>query len=379
MQPATIVQGDQEANDLFASINKTLGEKFGSIPVRVEGGAPEQGDPNCWWSSTKCTQPKPETGLQPDITTMPEPETWGFGFDDGPNCSHNALYNFLNKENQRATMFFIGSNVIDWPLQAIRAKNDGHEICVHTWSHVRMTTVTNEQAFAELYYTRKLIKALLGVTPKCWRPPYGDVDNRIRAIAQALNMTNIIWSDDTFDWQIGQNGITQDTVTANYQKVIDQAKQGAYKDHGPIVLNHEINNETMQEMVQQYPNIKAAFKNIVPVNTGHNITHPYVEEDIFFPNFDQYVAGTRNWSTSAIDGVQPSASGSGSSSGGAAASSGASSGASGSGGAAAASGSGAKAGPSSNAGNADKQKSGAGQNVAAATLAAVGVAFALLA
>jgi hypothetical protein len=34
--------------------------------------------------------------------------------------------------------FFIGSNVFGWPLQAIRALTDGHEICVHTWSHQRV-------------------------------------------------------------------------------------------------------------------------------------------------------------------------------------------------------------------------------------------------
>lgn len=31
-----------------------------------------------------------------------------------------------------------------------------------------MTSFTNEQAFAELYYTRRIIKDLLGVTPLCW-------------------------------------------------------------------------------------------------------------------------------------------------------------------------------------------------------------------
>lgn len=99
-------------------------------------------------------------------------------------------------------MFFIGSNVVDWPVQAIRAKDDGHEICVHTWSHEYMTSFSNQQAFAELYYTRKAIKELLGVTPKCWRPPFGDVDNRIRFIAAALNMTTIVWSEDTDDWKV---------------------------------------------------------------------------------------------------------------------------------------------------------------------------------
>ena len=31
--------------------------------------------------------------------------------------------------------FFIGSNVMDWPLQALRAVDEGHQVCVHTWSH----------------------------------------------------------------------------------------------------------------------------------------------------------------------------------------------------------------------------------------------------
>lgn len=49
-------------------------------------------------------------------------------------------------------MFYIGSNVQNWPLQAMRAIADGHEICVHTWSHPYMTAVDSEGAFAELYY-----------------------------------------------------------------------------------------------------------------------------------------------------------------------------------------------------------------------------------
>lgn len=57
---------------------------------------------------------------------------------------------------------------MDWPLQAMRAHDEGHEICVHTWSHQYMTALSNEVVFAELYYTQKAIKAVLGVTPQCW-------------------------------------------------------------------------------------------------------------------------------------------------------------------------------------------------------------------
>ena len=67
-------------------------------------------------------------------------------------------------------MFYIGSNVINWPYGALRGVKDGHHLAGHTWSHQLMTTLTNEEVLAELYYTQKAIKFVTGVTPKHWRP-----------------------------------------------------------------------------------------------------------------------------------------------------------------------------------------------------------------
>ncbi|BEI86185.1 hypothetical protein CcaverHIS002_0604720 [Cutaneotrichosporon cavernicola] len=297
--PATILPSDTAAQQLFSQLNQTLGQKVGNVQVKVGTQGDFSGyqydnaaDPDCWWTKTRCTEPK-DTTIPADIWRLPEPNTWGFGFDDGPNCSHNALYNFMAEKKQQATMFFIGSNVMNWPLQALRAKQDGHELCIHTWSHSAMTTLTNEGAFAELYYTREAIKAVTGVTPKCWRPPYGDVDNRIRVIAGFLNLTNVLWSDDTFDWMEGTNNVTSETVVANYQKVFDQAKAGNYSTYGAIVLNHEINNKTMQHMIDQYPNIEANFKYIVPIASAMNWTTPYAEANETYPDFNQYTSGQR--------------------------------------------------------------------------------------
>lgn len=111
---------------------------------------------------------KSKRNIPADIIDIPEPRSYGMGFDDGPNCSHNAFYEFLRENKQTATMFYIGSNVMDWPLQAQDAITDGHQISIHTWSHNYMTALTNEQAFAELYYTRKAIKLVTGVTPLSW-------------------------------------------------------------------------------------------------------------------------------------------------------------------------------------------------------------------
>ena len=62
--------------------------------------------------------------------------------------------------------------MFSFPAAGQEAHNAGHTICVHTWSHNYLTSLTNEQIFAELYYTKKAIKQVIGVTPRCWRPPF---------------------------------------------------------------------------------------------------------------------------------------------------------------------------------------------------------------
>jgi peptidoglycan/xylan/chitin deacetylase (PgdA/CDA1 family) len=54
--------------------------------------------------------------------------------------------------------------------------------------------MTNAQIVAELGWTRKIIKDVTGVSPTTMRPPYGDIDDRVRAISLAMGMVPIIWT-----------------------------------------------------------------------------------------------------------------------------------------------------------------------------------------
>ncbi|THV04190.1 carbohydrate esterase family 4 protein [Dendrothele bispora CBS 962.96] len=282
---ADIVPTDTEAIDKFNSFK----DKIPNIPPK---GTPEgdftglsypADDPDCWWTNTQCVTPKFQ-GIPPDVFQVPEPLTVGYGFDDGPNCSHNTFYDYLDSENQKATMFFVGSNVMYYPLEAQRALVDGHEVCVHTWSHHYMTGLTNEQAFAELYYTIKLV---MGVTPTCWRPPFGDVDDRVRTIAAGLGLQTILWQYDSFDWEVQAGGATPEKVDANYDDFINKAKNGAFDTAGGIILTHEIDNYTMSEAIKYLPKLKEGFKYIVPVGVALNKTQPYVESNYSLPTFEQ--------------------------------------------------------------------------------------------
>jgi hypothetical protein len=80
-----------------------------------------------------CKVPK-LPGLLEDYYTCTQPSTWGYTFDDGPTCEHNALYDFMERQNQTSTLYYvrvlrlvsrpdlseqqIGQNVLQWPLEA---------------------------------------------------------------------------------------------------------------------------------------------------------------------------------------------------------------------------------------------------------------------
>ncbi|KAN0137536.1 glycoside hydrolase/deacetylase [Lactarius tabidus] len=292
-QPASVLASDSQAQSMWANISGSIpniapkGQLNGSTINETYNAA---ADPDCWWTATQCTTPK-VSGLSADVFNVPEPKTMGYAFDDGPNCTHNAFYDYLSSQNQKATLFYIGSNVADWPHEAQRGLVDGHEICAHTWSHRYMTAFASEDAFAELWYTMKMIKLVTGVTPTCWRPPYGDVDDRIRAIANALGLQTIIWHFDSNDWRVGINNVTAADVDTDYQLFINNETAGNFNSAGGIMLTHELNNFTMSEAVKWYPALKSAFSYLVPIGVALNKTQPYKETNYSLPTFQQYISG----------------------------------------------------------------------------------------
>ncbi|KAJ3984151.1 hypothetical protein F5890DRAFT_77181 [Lentinula detonsa] len=82
-----------------------------------------------------------------------------------------------------------------------------------------------------------MIKLAVGVTPTCWRPPYGDIDDRIRAIANALGLQTIMWKYDTADASVDGTTITDETVENNYNDFLQTANSGAFTSVRSIRLD----------------------------------------------------------------------------------------------------------------------------------------------
>ncbi|KAH9456462.1 hypothetical protein Pst134EB_012660 [Puccinia striiformis f. sp. tritici] len=235
-------------------------------------------DDNCWWTCGGCTRPT-------DIVSCPDKATWGASFDDGPSPDTPTLLNYLDQQKLKTTFFVVGSRVLSRPAMLQYEYQAGHQISVHTWSHPYLTTLTNEQIVAELGWSTKVIKDVLGVTPNTMRPPYGDIDDRVRYIAMAMGLTPIIWTTapsgqtfDTQDWKISTGIVTPAQVLKNFQAIIAGAPD---LPTGFIVLAHDLYPQSVALAVEFVlpAAIAAGNLTIEPIITclGKPLSEGYIE------------------------------------------------------------------------------------------------------
>lgn len=93
----------------------------------------------------------------------------------------------------------IGTNILANPaLFTFAVETLKDDIAGHTWTHPYMTTQTNEQVVGQLGWTMQLIhNSTGGRVTKYWRPPFGDADNRVRAIAkEVFGLQAILWNQE---------------------------------------------------------------------------------------------------------------------------------------------------------------------------------------
>ncbi|KAF9481726.1 glycoside hydrolase/deacetylase [Pholiota conissans] len=197
----------------------------------------------CWWTCGGCTR-------STDITECPTPLNWGLTYDDGPSFYTSNLLSYLDQVNLKSTFFVVGSRVISFPATLQTQYLAGHQIAVHTWSHPSLTMLSNEEIIAELGWSKKVIKDVLGVTPNMMRPPFGDIDDRVRAISLAMGLTPVMWTRisplatyDTDDFNIHGGTTTVQQVLQNWENILGNATTSKT---GFIVLEHDLFEQTVE-------------------------------------------------------------------------------------------------------------------------------------
>ena len=145
-------------------------------------------------------------------------------FDDGPSAHCTGrLLDGLKERNVKATFFLIGKNAKENPELVKRLFEEGHLIGNHTYNHVDIAKVSDDEAKKEILDTDEAIFSITGKHVEYMRPPFGIWQRRLELDLEVLP---VMWSIDPLDW-------TTENVDEIVNKVVTEAEEN------DIILLHD--------------------------------------------------------------------------------------------------------------------------------------------
>ncbi|MFF9036977.1 polysaccharide deacetylase family protein [Streptomyces sp. NPDC014892] len=149
----------------------------------------------------------------------------GLTFDDGPSTSTQSLLTALRQNGLRATMFNQGQYAAANPALVRAQVTAGMWVANHSYTHPHLTGLSQAQIDSEISRTQAAIAGAGGGTPKLFRPPYGETNATVKAVAARHGLTEIIWNVDSQDW----NGAGTDAIV----------QAAARLTNGQVILMHD--------------------------------------------------------------------------------------------------------------------------------------------
>ncbi|MBN9417364.1 MAG: polysaccharide deacetylase family protein [Candidatus Eremiobacteraeota bacterium] len=155
-------------------------------------------------------------------------------FDDSPHPLYEPLLlDSLRRAGVRATFFCIGRNSRVYPYFIRDMLQDGHELGNHTYHHVRLPGLKNDQVIQEILLTNQVLESILAMPVRLFRPPGGDYSNQTLQCARETGMTTVFWTDDPGDFDNPGDSVIEERLLENLRP-------------GGIVLLHDNVEETLQ-------------------------------------------------------------------------------------------------------------------------------------
>jgi peptidoglycan/xylan/chitin deacetylase (PgdA/CDA1 family) len=161
--------------------------------------------------------------LEPDMPLM------AIGIDCGFNGRKtDEILAVLEAHNVKCTFFMTGYFLREFPEEARRIYEAGHEIANHSNTHKHMKTLNSHNQLRQLQIPTEEAEALLGVTPRLFRPPHGEYNSNIASLARSEGMEVVMWSATYHD----------STGKYTEQQIFDCATTGNDYKPGSVVLCH---------------------------------------------------------------------------------------------------------------------------------------------
>lgn len=109
-----------------------------------------------------------------------------------PDEYDDKVIDVLMREKVPATLFMSGRWVEKNPEKAkLLASHPQFEIAAHSYYHPHMMEKPDDRDVRELKRTQAVIRKVTGKTPRYFRPPYGEADERIVKLAASAGLVTI--------------------------------------------------------------------------------------------------------------------------------------------------------------------------------------------
>lgn len=158
-------------------------------------------------------------------------------FDDGPVASNTTrLLNMLKQRNIKATFYVLGPRVKSNQGLMRRMVAEGHEVGNHTWTHTKLTTLSDSGVRSELKRTEDAIIEATGIKPRTMRPPYGALSTRQRSMVfNEFGYPTILWDVDPEDWKKPGPSVIKN-------RILSKTKAGS------IILLHDLHSASVDSV-----------------------------------------------------------------------------------------------------------------------------------
>ena len=176
-------------------------------------------------------------------------------FDDGPHATLTPkLLDILAARHMKVTFFVLGECVEQNPEVLRRAAREGHEIANHSWSHPNLGKMSDDAVRSQLQRTDDIIRAIIGVRPTLFRPPYGSITARQkRWIHEQFGYQIILWDVDPLDWKRPGPAVVR-------SRIVKETHPGS------IILSHDIHAPTIEAMPSTFDELLAKGFKFVTVS-----------------------------------------------------------------------------------------------------------------
>lgn len=162
-----------------------------------------------------------------DVRWQAKPGTVALTFDDGPNPTYTPQILRILKENHvKATFFVMGWAAKKYPQLIRDIVADGNAVASHTWSHPKLTKISESQLYKEVVRPKEAIKAAIGKDPVCLRPPFGMGNKRVGNFIRQHGMIMVPMGFNSFDY-----------TRPGYKKIASQVINHARS--GQVFLLHD--------------------------------------------------------------------------------------------------------------------------------------------